>query len=190
MSPMKETSPQVSGSCTEPFLGYQTESTAVQSLNDSKKRQSEIQRHEMKKTANDIGDDNISLPKITSSQIEERLVGDSITNEFYMPRSSTIVLTRKKEKPYVSLDSENAVAKDAYVDSAAYVSAIVQNELDRIKQQASVNIFGTDNPPNFQIQVANGQLEKSIATVILNFDIGDHTFAEHFVVMKVGRGPL
>ena len=43
-SPMKETSPQVAGSSTEPLLGNQTGSTPVQSLNDSNESQSEIQR--------------------------------------------------------------------------------------------------------------------------------------------------
>ena len=64
--PMKETSTHVSGSSTEQFLGNQTGSTPVLSLNDSKKRQSEIQRPEMNNTANGYGDDNISLPKMTT----------------------------------------------------------------------------------------------------------------------------
>ena len=59
----KETSSQVSGSSTEPLLGNRTGSTAEQSLNDTKERQSEIQRHEMKITANGNRDDNISPPK-------------------------------------------------------------------------------------------------------------------------------
>ena len=96
-SPMEETSSQVSGSSTEPPLGNQTGSTPVQSLNDSKKPQSEFQRHETNRITNDNGDDNISPPKITTSQIEEQLVRDDITNELYMPLSSTIVLKRTKE---------------------------------------------------------------------------------------------
>ena len=91
-SAMKETSPQVSKSSTEPVLESQTGSTLVQNLNDSKKPQSKIQRHEMKMTADDKGDDNISPPKITTSQIEEQIVRDDTTNEFYMPLSSIIVL--------------------------------------------------------------------------------------------------
>ena len=46
-SPMKETSPQVSRSSKEPFLGNQTGSPPVQSLIDSRKPQSEIPRNEM-----------------------------------------------------------------------------------------------------------------------------------------------
>ena len=91
---------------------------------------------------------------------------------------------------YVPLDFENGLTIDALVDSGAYVSAIAQKELDRIQQQAPFNILKIDDPPNFQIQVANGQLEKPTATATLKFDIGDHTFADHFVVMKNLTGPI
>ena len=183
-SPIKETSPQVSGSNTEPVLGTQTRSALVTSLNDSKKNNSQIQRDEIDMMSCDNGDDDISPPAITISQIKERLVRDDNTNELYMPLSSTIVLKRKKEMLYVPLDFENGLTIDAFVDSGAYVSAIAQNEQDRIKQQSPSNILKIDDPPNFQIQVANGQLEKPTATTTLKFDIGEHVFAEHFVVMK------
>ena len=52
-SPMKEISSPVSGSRTEPHLGNPTGSTPGQSLNDSKKPTSEIQRHEMNIRTND-----------------------------------------------------------------------------------------------------------------------------------------
>ena len=91
---------------------------------------------------------------------------------------------------YVPLDSENGLEKDALVDSGAYVSAIAQTELDRIKQKAPGNIFKVEDPPNFWIQVANGQFKKPISTATLENDIGDKTFAEHFVVMKTLLGPI
>ena len=104
----------------------------------------------------DNGDDNISPAVITISQIEERLVRDETTNELYMPLSSTNVLKRKKEMLYVPLDFKNGLTIDALLDSGAYISAIAQNELDRIKQQSPSNILKIDDPPNFQIQIANG----------------------------------
>ena len=188
-SPMKETSSQLSGSSTEPHLENPTESTPVKSLNSSKKYKSGIQRHEMNIIANDNGDDNISPPKKTNSQIEEQLVRDDITNELYMPLFSTIVLKQNNKMLYVPLDFTNGLTKNALVDSGVYVSAIAQTELDRIKQQAAGNIFKIDDPPNFQIQVANGQLEKPISTATPEIDIGHNTFAEHFVVMKNLTGP-
>ena len=189
-SPIKKTSPKKSGSDMESPLESQTRSIPVQCLNDSNKQPNEIQRNEVGLTTYDDGDDNISPPKITTSQIQEQLVRDDITNELHMPLSSTIVLKRKKEMLYVPLDFENGLTIDALVDSGAYVSAIAQTELDRIKQQAPSNILKIDDPPNFQIQVANGQLEKPTATATLKFDIGDHVFAEHFVVMKTLTGPI
>ena len=118
-SQMKETSSQVSVSSTESLPGNQTRSTLVQSLNDSNKPQSEIQQHERNIKANDNGDDNISPPKITTSQIEDQLVRDDITNDLYIPLSSTIVLKRKKEMLYVPLDFEKSLTIDALVDSGA-----------------------------------------------------------------------
>ena len=190
MSPIKETSPQKSGSNAESPLASQTRSIPVQCLDDSYKQPNEIQQNQIGLTTYDDGDDNISPPEITTSQIQEQLVRDENTNELYMPLSSTIVLKRKKEKLYVPLDFENGLTIDALVDSGAYVSAIAQTELDRIQQQAPSNILKIDDPPNFQIQVANGQLEKPRATATPKFDIGDHIFSEHFVVMKNLTGPI
>ena len=141
-------------------------------------------------TTCDNGDDNISPPPKTLSQIEEQLVRDDKTNELYMPLSSTIVLKGNKEMLYVPLDFANGLAIDALVYLGAYVGAIAQKDLDRIKQQSPSNILKIDDPPNLQIQVANGQLEKPTATTTLKFDIGDHLFAEHFVVMKNLTGPI
>ena len=125
-SPIKETSPQKSGSDTESPLESQTRSIPVQCLDDSNKKPNEIQRNEISLTTYNEGDDNISPPEITTSQIQEQLVRDQNTNELYMPLSSTIVLKRKKEMLYVPLDFENGLTKDALVDSGAYVSAIAQ----------------------------------------------------------------
>ena len=91
---------------------------------------------------------------------------------------------------YVPLDFKNGLTKDALVDSGAHVSAIAQKEPDRIKQQSPSNVLKIDDPPNFQMQLANGQLEKPIATAKLKFHIGDHIFAEHFVVIENLTGPI
>ena len=107
-----------------------------------------------------------------------------------MPLSSTFVLKGKKEILYITLDFEDGLKIDVIIDSTAYVSAKAQKDLDMIKQQAPANISKNDHPPNFQIQVAKGQLEKPIATATPEFGKGDHTFAEHLVVMNNLTGPF
>ena len=87
-SPIKESS----GSDTESLMGNQTRSTPVQGPNDSKKQQREIQRNETDMKTYGSRDDNVSPPRITTSESEERFVRDDITNELYMSLSSTIVL--------------------------------------------------------------------------------------------------
>ena len=76
------------------------------------------------------------------------------------------------------------------MDSAAFVSAITQNDLDAVQEKAPKKIFKIDDPLNFQIQVANGQLEIPSATASPNFKNGDNNFAEHFVVMNRLTGPI
>ena len=131
-------------------------------------------------------------PPLTTSipLIEERLVRDEQTNELYLPLTSTVVLKRKQEMLYVPLDFENNHTADALVDSGAFVSAIAQDDWETIKQKTPNNILKIDEPPNFQIQEANGQLEKPISTATLKFEIGDNGFAEYFVVMKKLTGPI
>ena len=51
-------------------------------------------------------------------------------------------------------------------------------------------IIKEGHPPEFQIMVANGQLEAPIATVELQFEIGDITFREKFIVMTNFTSPL
>ena len=126
----------------------------------------------------------------TTPLIEEALVRDEQTNELYLPITSTVVLKRKQEMLYVPLDFQNNHTVDALVDSRAFVSSIAQDDLETIKQKAPNNILKIEDPPNFQIQVANGQLEKPLSTATLKFEIGDNIFAEHFVVLKKLTGPI
>ena len=98
--------------------------------------------------------------------------------------------SKKEKKLHVPLDFKNAIRTIALHDSGAYLSAIGQNKLITIKKQAPAKIFEIDDPPNFQFQVANGQLEKPSATATLKFDFGDHIFGQYFVVMKYLTGPI
>ena len=103
-------------------------------------------------TASYSGDD-ISCPKITTAQTEERLVRDEITNDIYLALSSTKVLKRTKNA-VCHCRFEEKLNNNAPVDSKNYATAIPQSALDR-KKTSPANIFKVDNPLNFQIQVAN-----------------------------------
>ena len=101
------------------------------------------------------------------------MVRDEQTNEVYLPLTSTVVLNRNQDMPYVHLDFENCLKKDDLVDSGAFVSAFAQNDLETKKRESPKNILKIDDLPNFQIQIANGPLEKPLATAKLKLEIGE-----------------
>ena len=82
------------------------------------------------------------------------------TKQLYLRLTSTLVLRRKQEMLYMPLNFENNRTKDALVETAAYVSAIVQNDVDTTKEKGPNNILESHNLTIFQTQVANNQLEK------------------------------
>ena len=83
---------------------------------------------------------------------------DEQTNEVYLALTSKIVLERKQEMLHLPLDFDNNLTVDALVDTGAFVSAIAQIDLDTIKEKVPSIILKVDDPPESQIQVANGQL--------------------------------
>ena len=189
-SPPKGTPPQIHVAATEKPSENQTGSEPVSFLDCSKNSSTNTQKTEQHVTTTLTGDTTTSLLTTATPLVEEGLVRDEQTNEIYLPLTSTVVLKRKQEMLYVPLDFENNPTVDALVDSGAFVSAIAQDDLDKIKQKAPNNILKIDDPLNFQIQVANGQLEKPLSTATLKFEIGDYSFAEHSLVMKKLTGPI
>ena len=174
---------------TEHPPGNQTANELVLFLDCSKN--STNTQHAEQHVVTTLSGDTTTSPLTTATPlIEEGLVRDEQTNEVYLPLSSTVVLKRKQEMLHVPLDFENNLTVDALVDSGAFVSSIAHDDLETIKQKAPKNIPKIDDPPNFQIQVANGQLEKPLSTATLKLEIGDNSFAEHFVVMKKLTGPI
>ena len=97
--------------------------------------------------------DKTTQPLTTATPlIEEALVRDEQTNEVYLPLTSTVVLKRKQEMLYVPLDFENNLTVDALVDSGASVSAIAQDELDRIKENAPITFSKSTTLPIFKFK--------------------------------------
>ena len=79
---------------------------------------------------------------------------------------------------------------DGLIDTGALSSAISEADLRKIRLLAPHTILNEGPPPEFQIMVANGQLEAPIATVELQFEVGDITFREKFLVMTNLTSPL
>ena len=175
---------------TEQSSGNQTGNEPVPFLDCPKNSSTNTQNTEKHVVTTPNGLTTTPLLTTATSLIEEGLVRDEQTNEVYLPLTSTVVLKRKQEMPYVPLHFENTLTMDALVDSRAIVSAVAQDDLETIKKKAPNNILKIDDPPIFQIQVANGQLEKPLSTATLKLKIGDNSFAEHFVVMKKLTGPI
>ena len=175
---------------TEHLPENQTENEQVLFLDCSKNTATNTRNTEQHVVTTPNGQTTTPLLTTETPLIEEGLVRDEQTNEIYLPLTSTVVLKRKQEMLYVPLDFENNLTVDALLDSGAFVSAIAQDDLDTIKQKAPNNVLKIDDPPNFQIQVANGQLEKPLSTTTLKFEIGDNSFVEHFVVMKILTEPI
>ena len=189
-SPPQETQPQIHVVATEQSSGNQKGNKPIPFLDCSKDYSTDVQST-VQHVATTLNGDT-TTPTLTTETplIKEGLVRDEKTNEIYLPLTSTVVLKRKQEMLYVPLDFQNNVTVDALVDSGAFVSAIAQDDLETIKQKAPNNIIEIDDPPNFQIQVANGQLEKPVSTATLKVEKGDNSIAEHFVVMNKLTGPI
>ena len=90
---------------------------------------------------------------------------------------------------YFPIDYEKLTLDDLN-DTGALTSAISEQDLNKIKLLAPEAKTDTGPAPNFQTLVANGQLETSIGTVGLTFEVADFMFKENFFVMKVLLNPL
>ena len=73
---------------------------------------------------------------------------------------------------YIPMDFEK-LTFDGLIDTGAHTSAFSEQDLHKIKLLASAANKETGPPPNFQIMVANGQLEAPIGTVLLEFEAAD-----------------
>ena len=75
-------------------------------------------------------------------------------------------------------------------DTGALSSAIPEADLRKIPLLAPQSIVKEGPAPNFQIMVANGQLETPKSTVELKFEVSDIDFHEIFIVMEKLTSPL
>ena len=107
----------------------------------------------------------------------------------FLPLSTNLPLKSKRKMLYFPMDF-GELNFDGLIDTAALSSAIPEADLRKIRLLAPHTILNEGPQPQFQIMVANGQLEAPSAMVELQFEIGDNTFREKFIVMTNLTGPL
>ena len=100
----------------------------------------------------------------------------------FLPLSTNLPLKNKRKMLYFPMDF-GELNIDGLIDTSALSSAIPETDLRKIRLLAPHTILNEGPPPEFHIMVANGHLEEPIATVELQFKVGDITFREKFIVM-------
>ena len=101
--------------------------------------------------------------------LSEHIQFDKEQNLLYLPISTSLTLKQKRHVYYIQMDFEK-LTLDGLIDTGALTSAISEQDLNKIKLLANEAIKETGPPTNFQIMVANGQLQVPIGTVLLKFD--------------------
>ena len=107
----------------------------------------------------------------------------------FLPLSTNLPLKNKRKMLYFPMDF-GELNIDGLIDTGALSGAIPGADLRKIGLLAPHTILNEGPPPEFQIMVANGQLEAPIATVELQFEVGDITFREKLKVMTNLTSPL
>ena len=79
---------------------------------------------------------------------------------------------------------------DGLIDTGALSSAIPEAHLGKIRLLAPHTILNERPPPEFRIMVTNGELEAPIASVELQFKVGDITIREKCIIMTNLTSPL
>ena len=126
---------------------------------------------------------------VTDDQILPQLqvTPDALTR--FLPLSTNLPLKNQQKMLFSPMDFEE-LNIDGLIDTGALSSAILQADVRKIRLLAPYTKVSEGPPPEFQIMVANGQLEAPIATVELQFEVNDFTFREKFIVMTNLTSPL
>ena len=128
------------------------------------------------------------LPLI-DDEIQNHLTINKETDIPMLLLSTNLTLKSKRHMYYFPMDFVK-LTLDGLIETGALTSTISEQDLNKIKLLAPEAITDTSPAPNFQIMVANGQLEMPIGTVCLTFEVADFMFKENFIVMKVLPNPL
>ena len=133
-------------------------------------------------------DTNTPQPLIDETQVQNVLVTKE-GEPAYIPLSTNISLKCKKRMLYFPMNF-GELTIDGLIDTGAYSSAIPEMDLRKIRLLSPQSVIREGPAPNFQIMVANGQLETPKSTIELKFEVGDIEFHEVFIVMGKLTGPI
>ena len=89
----------------------------------------------------------------------------------FVPLPTNLPLKNKRKMQNFPMDF-GELNKEGLIDTGALSSAIPEADLRKFWLLAPHTILNKGPPPEFQIMVANGQLEGPIATVELQFEVG------------------
>ena len=137
-------------------------------------------------------------PRQQNQQRQTAVINDQILPQLqvapdgltrFLPLSTNLPLKNKRKMLYFPMDFAE-LNIDGLIGTGALASAIPEAALCKIRLLAPHTILNEGPPPEFQIMVANGQLEAPIARVELQFEVGDITFRENFIVMANLTSPL
>ena len=123
----------------------------------------------------------------TNKQLNEIAITQS--SEKCIPIFSAVHLKKKRKMLFAPMDFNN-LSVDALFDSGALVNCLPESKLQKNKSVSPDNILKEMDPPAFKLQVANGDIETPTKTVQLQFELGDWTFKETFVVATKMTGPI
>ena len=107
----------------------------------------------------------------------------------YVPLTTNLGFKYKRRMLYFPMDF-GELTLDGLVDTGALSSAIPEADLRKIRIFFPQSIVKEGPALNFQIMVANGQLETPKNTVELKFEVGDIEFHGIFIVMEKLTSPL
>ena len=106
-----------------------------------------------------------------------------------LPLLTNLPLTNKHKLLHFPMDF-GEFNIDGLIETGALSSVIPEADLRQKRLLAPDTILNEGPQPEFQIMVANGQLEAPIATVKLQVEVGDITFRENFIAMINLTSPL
>ena len=133
-------------------------------------------------------------PKPQNQQRQTAFIEDQILPQLQLTPdglslSRILPLKNKQKMLHFPMDFRE-LRIDGLIDTGALSSDIPEADIREIRLLARHTILNEGPLPEFQIMVANGQLEGPIATVELQFEVGDITFREKFIVMTNLTSPL